>query len=77
MEYKVYKIFEAEDFNKITKGMKIAHCMGSSSIEDVLTSKCTKHRTVTAFNLTTQSTYYKCHSNNISLLPSSFLSHYW
>jgi hypothetical protein len=39
MEYKVYKIFEAEDFNKITKGMKIADCMGSSSIEDVLTGK--------------------------------------
>ncbi|GFG28589.1 hypothetical protein Cfor_10717 [Coptotermes formosanus] len=36
MEYKVYKIFEADNFNKLTKGMKIAHCMGSSSIEDVL-----------------------------------------
>ena len=50
MEYKVYKIFEAEDFNKITKGMKMAHCMGSSSIEDVLTSKCTKHLTVAGCN---------------------------
>ena len=57
MEYKVYKLFEAEDFNKLTKGMKIAHCMGSSSIEDVLTSKYTKHLTVTGFNITNQSTY--------------------
>jgi hypothetical protein len=39
MEYRVYKIFEAEDFNKITQGIKIAHCMGSSSIEDVMASK--------------------------------------
>ena len=56
MEYKVYKIFEAEDFNRIMKGLKIAHCMGSSSIEDVLTSKCTEHLTVTRFNIAIRST---------------------
>lgn len=77
MEYKVYKIFEAEDFKKVTQGLKIAHWMGSSSIEDVLTSKCTKYLSVTDFSITIQSTYYNCHSNNISVLPSSFLSHYW
>jgi hypothetical protein len=43
MEYKVYKIFEAEDFNKITKGLKIAQCMESNSISDVLASKYIKH----------------------------------
>jgi hypothetical protein len=57
MEYQVYKIFEAEDFNKITEGIKIAHCMGSSSIEDLLTSKCTKHMTVTGLDII-QSTCY-------------------
>jgi hypothetical protein len=39
MEYKVYKIFEAEDFNEVTKGMKVAPCMGSGSTDDVLASK--------------------------------------
>ncbi|KAJ4430698.1 hypothetical protein ANN_19289 [Periplaneta americana] len=33
MEYKVFKIFEKEEFNKLMKGIKIAHCMGSSSID--------------------------------------------
>jgi hypothetical protein len=71
----VYKIFEAEDFNKITKGLKIARCMGSSTIDDVLTSKYTKHLTVTGFDITQRTTNYNL-SLNISLLPSSFLSHY-
>ncbi|PNF40559.1 Ankyrin repeat and zinc finger domain-containing protein 1 [Cryptotermes secundus] len=34
MKYKVYKIFEA-DFNKVTKGMKVAPCMRSSSTDDM------------------------------------------
>ncbi|XP_021933407.1 ankyrin repeat and zinc finger domain-containing protein 1-like isoform X2 [Zootermopsis nevadensis] len=36
MEYKVYNIFETEQFNKITRGLKIAQCMGSNSIGDML-----------------------------------------
>ena len=72
----MYKIFEAEDFNKITEGMKVARCMGSSSIEDVLTRKCIKHLTVTGLNTTIQSTYYNL-SLKVSVLPSSFLGHYW
>jgi hypothetical protein len=71
----VYKIFEAEDFNRLTKGMKLAHCMGSSSMEDVLTSKYAKCLTVTGFNITIQSTYCKFHSNKVSVLASLFLSH--
>jgi hypothetical protein len=51
MEYKVFKIFEAEDFNKITKGMKVAQCMGSNSIGDLLASKYIKHVTRTGFYL--------------------------
>jgi hypothetical protein len=39
MEYKVYKIFEAEDFSKVTKGIKVAPCMGSSCIDNVLAGK--------------------------------------
>jgi hypothetical protein len=47
----VYKIFEVEDFNKITKGMKIAQCMGSNSIGDLLASKYIKHVMRTCFCL--------------------------
>ncbi|PSN38765.1 hypothetical protein C0J52_08887 [Blattella germanica] len=31
MDYKVYKVFELEDFNRLLNGVKVAQCMGSSS----------------------------------------------
>lgn len=39
----MYNIFETEQFNKITRGLKIAQCMGSNSIGDMLASKYIKH----------------------------------
>ncbi|KAJ9577048.1 hypothetical protein L9F63_006396 [Diploptera punctata] len=33
MDYKVYKIFELENFNKLMNGVKVAQCMGSCSTD--------------------------------------------
>jgi hypothetical protein len=71
MEYKVYKIFDAEDFNRLTKGMKLAQCMGSNSIDDGHASKCIKHVTITGFNF-----YGSSFCNQIAvLLIMLFLIH--
>lgn len=37
MDYKVYKVFELENFNKLMEGVKVAQCMGSCPTD--ITSK--------------------------------------